>query len=86
MNDEKNTKIFDDFPTVDCNKCERYYLNQCDGVAKGVQKPCRTFLATRSESIPAEIKSLRKALRGLEWSVVLIAVWCLIHALLEMIG
>lgn len=58
-------KIFDDFKEVECNECERWWLNQCDGACKGSQKPCSSFLATRSVVIPAQIKSLKSQLRWL---------------------
>ena len=68
-------KIFDDFPTVDCNECERYYTNECDGTLTGSTKPCNSFLATRSILIPKQIKSLQ---RRIDWLSVIVAVLCLI--------
>ena len=73
-----NRKIFDDFPTVDCNECEsceRWWLNQCDGVSVGSTKPCNSFLATRSILIPKQLKSLQ---RRIDWLSVIVAVLCLI--------
>lgn len=58
-------KIFDDFPTVDCNECELYYLNQCDGVHKAQKRSCTTFKATRGIDIPKEIKWLKTRLKRL---------------------
>jgi hypothetical protein len=59
-----NNRIFDEFPKVDCNECSHYWDNSCDSVLKGSQKPCNSFLATRSVIIPQEIKSLKKALKA----------------------
>ena len=72
-----NKKIFDDFPTVDCNECERYWLNQCDGVkpsSEAQKVPCNSFLATRKVVIPQQIKRLQKSVFWLELSVVSLAV------------
>lgn len=62
MGDNKEKKIFDDFPTVDCNECEHWYDNRCDGVPVGSEKPCTAFKAVRRVNIPSEIERLRKAL------------------------
>ena len=57
-------KIFDDFPTVDCNDCECYHDNTCDGTPVGQERHCTAFKATRRTDIPLQIKSLqRKNLR-----------------------
>ena len=81
-----NKKIFDDFPAVDCNECESWWLNQCDGVKEGSTKPCTAFKATRRVNIPLQIESLTSALKrtidygllgvivGLLWLVILTGV------------
>ena len=84
---QTNKKIFDDFPKVDCNECEHYYTNACDGVSKGSERPCKTFLATRSVNIPAKIKSLEKAVKWLTevyMILVITIVVCIIAHLLLM--
>lgn len=74
---------FDDFTSakelVECNQCERYYINQCDGVKKGENKPCREFLATRKVNIPEEINALRKQIKSLRLSFILLDIALLIH-------
>lgn len=45
---------------VDCNDCERWWTNQCDGVFKDKEKPCMSYIATREVVIPAQIKRLTK--------------------------
>ena len=69
---EKQSR-FDDFTSakelVECNQCERYYINQCDGVKKGENKPCREFLATRKVNIPEEINALREQISWLKIGV-----------------
>lgn len=65
------TKRFDDFTfsTVDCNNCESWWLNQCDGANKGSQKLCTAFVAVRRVNIPSEIERLRERVKWLEWVV-----------------
>lgn len=60
-------KRFEDWEKVDCNECARYYDSSCDGVKKGSEKPCNSFLATRGLVIPAKLNSLEKRCRVLEW-------------------
>ena len=62
MSEEKNNKIFDEFPKVDCNECERYWINQCDGIQKGNQKLCKSFLATRKVNILQELEEIKEGL------------------------
>ena len=67
-------KIFDEFPKIDCNECEHYYTNACDGVSKGSQKICKTFLATRNVHIPAKIKTLENAFKWLTAGYMLLSI------------
>lgn len=67
-------KIFDDFKGIDCNDCERWWLNQCDGVTKGTERPCNSFLATRRVIIPEQIKSLNKRLKYLGSAIIVLAI------------
>lgn len=73
MSEQK--KIFEDFPTIDCNDCEHWWTNRCDG-AKTSQNAsktlCRTFKATRGVVIPEQIKWLKTRLKWLvAWCVIL---------------
>jgi hypothetical protein len=63
-------KIFEDFPTVDCNDCEKYWLNQCDGVQKAQKRICKEFLAVRRVNIPLQIKTLQEGIKQLHWELV----------------
>jgi hypothetical protein len=78
-----NKKIFDDFPTVDCNECESWWLNQCDGVTEGSQKLCTAFKAVRRVNIPLKIERLEKALKWLTRGMLVLGV--LIIVLLGMV-
>lgn len=68
------TKRFEDWQDVNCNECEHYWNNTCDGVCKGSQKPCNSFLATRSVVIPAQLNALRTHLKWLYGGLILEAV------------
>lgn len=65
--------VFDDYQEVkqlkDCNNCERYYINQCDGVKKGTEKSCNQFLAVRGINIPEELDALREQISWLKIGV-----------------
>lgn len=61
MNNEYRT-IFDDFPVVECNECEHFWNNSCDGVRIDQKRPCKSFLATRKVNLPREVESLKKTL------------------------
>ncbi len=75
--DSKSSKIFDNWEEIDCNECAKYWDSSCDGVkssAKGSKRLCNSFLATRSVIIPQEINRLKKAIRCLKWSVMILGV------------
>lgn len=66
-----NKQVFDDFPEVDCNACESYWTNQCDGTPTGSEKPCKTFKAIRRTDIPLQIKDAQNSLERL-WRLCLV--------------
>lgn len=75
------SKRFEDFPTVDCNECSRYWDNSCDGVkpsSEAQKRVCNSFVATRSVIIPEQIKTLQKCIKILSWSVILTNIHLLI--------
>ena len=72
-------KIFADFVEVECNDCSRYWDSSCDGVSEGLKKPCNSFLANRSVSIPHQIEALQRANVWLRGAVVLLALAQIFH-------
>ena len=77
---KKGQILFDDWSEVkDCNKCEPYWNNQCDGVKVGSKKSCTAFKATRSVDIPLEIETLKKRITLFRLSVLCIAIAEAIH-------
>lgn len=69
----EDKKIFDEYQ-VECNECQRYWNDQCDGVREGTTKPCTSFLATRRTNIPEQIKNLEKRLVRAENSIGILAI------------
>lgn len=65
MKEQKQSKIFDDFPTVDCEECECWQINQCDGVPVGSQRSCTAYKAVRRLNTPLQIKALQKGYKDL---------------------
>ena len=82
----EDKKIFDEFPEVDCNGCESYWNNQCDGAVKGTEKRCTAFKATRRVDIPEQIKALRKSLKTVCWGCILGGIAMVMHLLSHMFG
>lgn len=83
-------KIFDDFITVECEQCERWWLNQCDGCrdsVNGSKTPCNSFLATRNVTIPQEIDELKDTVMLLRvaLSILGVVVVGILVALLEVV-
>ena len=71
------SKIFDEFPTVDCNNCNHYWDNSCDSpktLIKGSTTLCNSFKATRSVIIPLKLERLERALKWLLACVVILGV------------
>ena len=65
QNTNQKLKVFDDFPTVDCEECESWQLNQCDGVPVGSQRSCTAYKAVRRLNTPLQIKALQKGYKDL---------------------
>lgn len=81
-------KRFEDWEEVDCDNCELYYINQCDGVQNDSKKPCKTFVAVRNIKIPQQIKKLRRrSMCALLLSVIslVISILSLVVSLVEVI-
>lgn len=81
-------KRFSDWVEVDCNECQRYWDNSCDGckdALKGSKTPCNSFLATRSVIIPQEIESLKKGYNGLKTAVAILSAIVVLMIILEVI-
>ena len=81
-------KRFSEWVEVDCNECQRYWDNSCDGCKdslKGSKTPCNSFLATRSVIIPQEIEALKKGYNGLKTVIAILGVIEVVTIILEVI-
>lgn len=84
MSDEK--KRFEDWKKVDCEDCQRWWLNECDGVnasSKGSGRLCNSYLATRKVVLPHQIKKLQRAIKWLTGVCVIFGV-LMIYILLNL--
>ena len=76
-----NKPIFDDWDeltTVDCNTCDNYYSNTCDGVSVGTKRKCNTYVATRKVFIPEQLNKLSKEIKMLKASFIAVLIATLI--------
>jgi len=85
MANQDQPKRFEDWTQVDCNECARYWDSSCDG-SQGSQRPCNSFLATRSVVIPGQLKALEKRVDRLRISVILNTLLIIAHLLLHIVG
>ena len=79
-------KRFEDWYKVDCNNCSRWWDNSCDGVDKGAQRPCNSFIATRSIVLPKQIKRLEKRVNRLTAMVAGFTTGIFLGVLLRILG
>ena len=70
QNTKQKQKVFDDFKEVDCEECESWQLNQCDGVPVGSQRSCTAYKAVRRLNTPLQIKALQKGLDRLRMATI----------------
>lgn len=78
-------KIFDEYH-VDCNECQRYWLDQCDGTPEATERHCTSFIATKKVDIPERIKVLEKRLQSLTGCTVVMGIILVFHLLSHWLG
>lgn len=77
-------KRFDDWrdELKNCNDCELYWLNTCDGVSQGDERVCKAYKVTRNLSIPKKLNDLELSVKCLALAqiiqVILITAICVI--------
>lgn len=76
-------KRFDDWrdELKNCNDCELYWLNTCDGVSQGDERICKAYKVTRNLSIPKKLNDLENTLRNLIIAQTLLNVLFVIYIL-----
>jgi hypothetical protein len=61
-----DVKRFDDYTeVVHCNECSHYWDSSCDGVCKGAEAYCTSYVATRNVVIPEKVNALEKRVNRL---------------------
>ena len=78
-------KVFDDFKEVDCEECESWQLNQCDGVPVGSQRSCTAYKAVRRLNTPLQIKALQKVYKDLRTISILNTICIILLALVGLL-
>ena len=81
---ENKKKIFDDYE-VECNQCEKYYLNQCDGVKCGTKRKCTSYVAVKRVDLPKMIDKNKREIDHLKTWLVISNVALIIHVVLDML-
>lgn len=84
MSTTNSHKIFDE-PVVECNDCQRYWLDQCDGTKVDEAKPCASYIATRKMDIPNKVKALDEKLKNLGCIVTITMVILAFHLLSHLV-
>ena len=85
---ETESKVFDE-SYVDCNQCQHYWDDSCDGTPTHQIRPCTAFKATRHTDIPLQLEKLSMGLKRSDRHILLLNIVVLLHLLgdfLEAIG
>lgn len=61
---EAENKFFDSWD-VDCNSCQEYYNNTCDGSKIGKTVNCKSYYATRKTDLPQRIDENKNEIKRL---------------------
>lgn len=76
-------KIFEEYKPVDCNDCDHYWNNTCDGVPEATERLCTSFKATRRVILPSRIEAVEQAVESLKtW---LACAWIVLGSIAVMI-
>lgn len=62
---ESKQPIFEEYPVVDCEDCQSYWKDECDGTPVGSEKVCKAFKATRRRDIPLKTEWLLRGYKRL---------------------
>ena len=85
QNANQKLKVFDDFPTVDCEECEHWQINRCDGHSVGTEASCTAFKVVRRLNTPYEIKMLQKGYKDLTRASIINGIGIIALALIHII-
>jgi hypothetical protein len=86
--DTKNSaaerKIFDDYE-VECNECEKYWCNQCDGVKPNQRRKCTSYVAVKRVDIPKRVDQNYQEINHLKTWLVISNIALIIHIILDLL-
>lgn len=79
-------KIFEEYK-VDCNNCESYWTDQCDGVSCSSKdgKRCTAYRAIRRVNIPEQIDKLKRNFDRIEKFTMFMTILFMLHLLCHLI-
>lgn len=80
------SKVFDDYIPVDCNDCQHYWNDACDGVQSADREaPCTSYIATRTSDIPKRIERLERDLKLMSTSHIIFGVAIVVLVISDLI-
>ena len=77
-------KVFDDYE-VECNTCEKYWINQCDGVKPGEPRKCNSYVAVRKMDVVQQIDKNTKDIKFLKNMSIFVQLLLLFHLLSHLV-
>lgn len=80
MSQSNSHKIFDEYE-VECNDCQRYWLDQCDGTPEATERHCTSFIATKKVDIPMRVKRLENTVKTLGGCFIVTNIIMIFHLL-----
>ena len=79
-------KRFDEWTEVDCNDCQHYWDSSCDGVCKGAEAFCTSYVATRKVVIAEKVNALEKWNKWLTFGVAGCNILLSLHIIFQVMG
>jgi hypothetical protein len=79
----EHKKIFEEVE-VDCNDCEAYWLNQCDGVSCNSVRKCVSYIPTKRVDIPNKIQVLERRVNTLDRMVMILSITMILAGIVLM--
>ena len=78
-------KIFDDY-YVDCNECQHYWNDTCDGVPSNKERACSSYIATKKVDLPNKIMLLERKVKNLQATQTLFSILFILVGLCIIFG
>ena len=78
-------KIFDDY-YVDCNECQHYWNDTCDGVPTTKERKCTSFMAIKKVDLPKRINRLEEKNKILGKILIATYIWLIVLSVYIIFG